>query len=176
MFHVIAFAKCPSNELSVTCLYLFIKPVCAACFKAKHALAARDPVFSASQSGSVHSEICFWMCCEFSAHLRPQRAPVTLCFHISIIFNILMGKCWPYFARFEMRRVCKPFFTEAGFLSQNKSSTTVSAKIKVHRFISCKQGLKLTDANKENIVQVEQAHCLLDEKYKIVFFFTILIK
>ncbi len=35
MFHVIAFAKCPSNELSVIWLYLFIKPVCAACFKAK---------------------------------------------------------------------------------------------------------------------------------------------
>ncbi len=207
MFHVIAFSKCPSNELSVTWLYLFIKPVCAACFKAKSALAARDPVFSASQSGSVHSEVCFLMCCEFSAHLRPQRAPVML-FHISIIFNILMGKCWQYiyiyafgrrfypkrltlhscysfyilsalafpgnrthdlgvasamlyhFTRFEMRRVCKPLFTEAGVFRQNKSSTAVSAKIKLHRFISCKQGLKWTDANKENIVQAEQAHCL----------------
>ncbi len=95
-----------------------------------------------------------------SVQLRPQRAPVTLCFHISIIFNILMGKCWQYFARFEMRRVCKPLFTEAGVFRQNKSSTAVSAKIKVHRFISCKQGLKWTDANKENIVQAEQAHCL----------------
>ncbi len=162
MFHVIAFAKCPSNELSVTWLYLFIKPVCAACFKAKRALAARDLVFSASQSGSVHSEVCFWMCCEFSVHPRPQRAPVMLCFHISIIFNILMGKCWQYFTRFEMRRVCKPLFTEAGVFRQNKSSTAVSPKIKVNRFISCKQGLKWTDANKENIVQAEQAHGLLD--------------
>ncbi len=41
-----------------------------------------------------------------------------------------------------------------------------SAKIKVHRFISCKQGLNLTDKNKENIVQAEQAHCWMDEKYK----------
>ncbi len=65
-----------------------------------------------------------------------------------------------------MRLVCKPVFTEAGGFRQNKSSTVVSAKIKVHRFISCKQGLKLTDANKENIVQAEQAHRLLDEKYK----------
>ncbi len=65
-----------------------------------------------------------------------------------------------------MRRVCKPLFTEAGVFRQNKSSTAVSAKIKVHRFISCKQGLKLTDANKENIVQAEQAHCLLYKKYK----------
>ncbi len=65
-----------------------------------------------------------------------------------------------------MRRVCKPVFTEAGVFHQNKSSTAVSAKIKVHRFISCKQGLKLTDADKENIVQAEQAHRLLDEKYK----------
>ncbi len=65
-----------------------------------------------------------------------------------------------------MRRVCKPVFTEAGVFHQNKSSTAVSTKIKVHRFNSCKQGLKLTDANKENIVQAEQAHCLLDKKYK----------
>ncbi len=65
-----------------------------------------------------------------------------------------------------MRRVCKPLFTEAGVFRQNKSSTAVSAKIKLHRIISCKQGLKLTDANKENIVQAEQAHCLLDKKYK----------
>ncbi len=92
--------------------------------------------------------------------------PVTLCFHINIIFNILMGKCWQYF-RFEMRRLCKPVFTEAGGFRQNKSSTAVSAKIKVHRFISCKQGLKLTDANKENIVQAEQAHRLLDENINI---------
>ncbi len=128
---------CSSNKLPVSPVhYLSVshslaslwRPVCAACFKAKRALAARDPVFSVSQSGSVHSEVCFWMCCEFSAHLRTQRAPVTLCFHISIIVNILMGKCWQYFARFEMRRVCKPLFTEAGVFRQNKSSTAVSAK------------------------------------------------
>ncbi len=34
-----------------------------------------------------------------------------------------------------MRRVCKPLFTEAGVFHQNK----------INRFISCKQGLKLTD-------------------------------
>ncbi len=96
--------------------------------------------------------VCFWMCCEFSAHLRPQQAPVTLCFHISIIFNILMGKCWQYFARFEMRRVCMNAFV-----------------IKVHRFISCKQGLKLTDVNKENIVQAEQAHCFALGVYMNLF-------
>ncbi len=42
---------------SVICL---IKSVCTACFKVKCAFlrmrSARDPVFSASQSGSVHSE------------------------------------------------------------------------------------------------------------------------
>ncbi len=85
---------------------------------------------------------------ECAVSLARTTGTVTLCFHISIIFNILMGKCWQYFARFEMRRVCKPLFTEAGVFRQNKSSTAVSAKIKVHRFISCKQGNEQTRTKK----------------------------
>ncbi len=61
------------------------------------------------------------------------------------------------FRYFEMRRICKPLFTEAGVFRQNKSSTAVSAKIKVNRYITCEQELKLIEANKENIVQAEQA-------------------
>ncbi len=156
MFHVIAFAKCPSNELSVTWLYLFIKPVCAAFQSQARTRSSWSGVFRVSERLRSQWSECVFECAVSLA----QRAPVTLCFHISIIFNILMGKCWQYFARFKMRLVCKPLFTEAGVFRQNKSSTAVSAKIKVHRFISCKQGLKWTDANKENIVQAEQAHCL----------------
>ncbi len=127
---------------------------------------ARDPVFS------FHVKSVFECAVSLGAHLITQRAPVTLCLHFFfffyIIFNMLIGKCWQYFARSQMRLVCKPVFTEAGVFRHNKSSTAVSAKIKVHKFISCKQGLKLTEANKWNIVQAEQAHCLFGWKISIL--------
>ncbi len=86
MFHVIAFAKCPSNELSVTWLYLFIKPVCAACFKAKLALAAHDQLVIRMR---VRTQITWtWLC------TRGKKLYIYCSFsHTNRSFRVLGHQC-----------------------------------------------------------------------------------